>query len=32
MSWLGTMIGEPLAGCGMLLVDIIRTRFELRFQ
>ena len=26
MSWLGTMIGEPLAGCRMLLVDIISTR------
>src|SRR5215471_4154730 len=26
MSWLGTMIGEPLAGCRMLLVDIINTR------
>ena len=26
MSWLGTMMGEPLAGCRMLLVDIISTR------
>src|ERR1700751_5307654 len=26
MSWLGTMIGEPVAGCRLLLVDIIRTR------
>ena len=26
MSWDGTMIGEPLAGCRMLLVDIISTR------
>ena len=26
MSWLGTMIGWPLAGCRMLLVDIINTR------
>ena len=26
MSWLGTMIGLPLAGLRMLLVDIIRTR------
>src|ERR1700749_1859283 len=26
MSWVGTMIGLPLAGDRMLLVDIIRTR------
>src|SRR4028119_2273160 len=26
MSWLGTMIGLPLAGLRMLLVDIISTR------
>ena len=26
ISWLGTMIGEPLAGCRILLVDIMRTR------
>src|ERR1041385_2606157 len=26
MSWLGTMIGCPFAGCRMLLVDIISTR------
>ncbi len=26
MSWLGTMIGLPLAGDRMLFVDIIRTR------
>ena len=26
MSWLGTMMGEPLAGCRMLLVDIMSTR------
>ena len=33
MSWLGTMIGWPLAGCRMLLVDIIKhARLELRFE
>ena len=33
MSWLGTMIGWPLAGCRMLLVDIIKhARFELRLK
>jgi len=26
MSCDGTMIGEPLAGCRILLVDIIKTR------
>ena len=26
MSWVGTMIGLPLAGLRMLLVDIMSTR------
>ena len=28
MSWLGTMIGLPLAGLRMLFVDIISTRLS----